>query len=602
MAIRKYKGLTFKTKLIFLCSTLILISVISASVFSYMQYKRNSINTTYKHTVETSAQLSINLKQYTEEMIRTSMLPYYNSELITSIQENNRNSMEQLLHNRFINNFLENTLIYPQEDILRVFLITDRVYLGSRNYESLDSLIDFRQLSWYNKAIQDKAPFFLSNNKESLIKDDYAEIFSIVRPIFGGERNADIIGIIKVDARFDGIINILNTVSNGKKGGVVLSDESGNILYSSLGDNLSNADILGIQKDSLSNQAVKTSLNKKEYLTYTIPIEGTGWHIYSLNSLDELNQNAAEMRNRTLYFAFTCSVLMLIIVILSIQNFLNPLFSIIRLMKQVKSGNLSVRFPEQRNDEIGYLGKSFNSMVSQISHIISDNTQLVKQVYETNLLEQEAKLNALTRQIRPHFIYNTLNMISIMIQSNQADEAVESIENLSGMIRKITKMAKNIPLSLEVSLIHEYLYIQKARFSEKLGYTVHIHPELDSFIIPSLILQPLVENAVIHGCEGQNESITIKIYSEFIQEDVCLFVTDNGPGIPANSLAEIHKLLGDEESERENQQTTGIGLLNVHQRIRKQFGAPYGLEISSQPHLGTSIKIVLPLKQQLRKV
>lgn len=600
MLIRKYKGITFKTKLIFLCSTLILISVISASVFSYMQYKSNSLNTTYKHTVETSAQLSINLSQYTEEMIRTSMLPYYNSELIASIQDKNRNSKEQLLHNRFVNNFLENTLIYPQKDILRVFLITDRVYLGSRNYESLDSTIDFRQLHWYNKAIQEKVPFFLSNNNESLIKDDSAQTFSIIRPIFGGDQNADIVGIIKVDAKFDGIYHILNTVRNGKKGGVVLSDESGNMIYSSLGDVLSTADILGIQKNSNSKQAVETTLNQKEYLTYSLPIGETGWHLISLNSLDELNQNAAEMRNRTLYFAFTCSVLMLIIVILSIQNFLTPLFAIVRLMKQVKTGNLGVRFPEQRSDEIGYLGKSFNSMVAQISHMISDNTQLVKQVYETKLLEQEAKVNALTRQIRPHFIYNTLNMISIMIQSNQADEAVESIEKFSGMIRKITKMDKNIPLSTEISLIHEYLYIQKARFSEKLRYAVHIHPELESFIIPSLILQPLVENAVIHGCEDQHESVIITIYSEVTPQFVCLFVTDNGPGISANSLAQIHKLLNneEEESERGSQHMAGIGLLNVHQRIRKQFGAPYGLEILSQPHTGTTIKIVLPLQQE----
>lgn len=592
MPTRNRRGLTFKMKLIFLCSTLILISVISASLFSYIQYKENIKNTTFHNATETSEQLSINVNRYAEEMIRTSMLPYYNSELLTMIQRHQLSEQEQLLQTRYVNNFLEDTLISPQADVLRVFIITDRVYLGTRKYESLDPTIDFTQLSWYRTAITNKKPFFLSDNTESLIKSDKAKVFSLIRPIFGGSSGSEMIGLIKVDATYDGIFNILNKVNNGKQGGVVLSDESGNILYSSLDIDINNSNTF--DSFNTAEQTGEIQINHEKYLMSKFPIHTSGWSILSLHSLDELNQHAVDMRNKTLYFAFGCAILMLLIVILSIQNFLNPLFNIVSLMRQVKRGNLDVRFPEQRSDEIGYLGNSFNSMVSQISRIISDNTQLVKQIYEIKLLEQEAKLNALTRQIRPHFIYNTLNMISIMIQSDQSDEAVESIEKLSSMIRKISKMDNNVQLSHEISLINEYLFIQQSRYSEKLRYEIDIQPELYTYSIPSLLLQPLVENAIVHGCEHQDSIMTITICSKITPDAIQLFVNDNGPGIPEHSLALLINLLNNEEFERDNQYTNGIGLLNVHQRIRKQFGQPYGLEIISEYSQGTSIKINLP--------
>lgn len=546
----------------------------------------------FHNTIETSEQLSINANRYTEEMIRTSMLPYYNSELLAMIQRHQLSAQEQLLQARYINNFLEDILIAPQADILRVYLITDRVYLGTRKYESLDSAIDFTQLSWYKQAITLKKPFFISHNKESLIKSDNTRVFSIIRPIFGGSTGTEMIGLIKVDAMFDGIIDILNKVNNGKQGGVMLSDESGNILYSSLDADINNANVFAIDPSKGLTGEIEVDHNK--YLVSNYPVQTSNWNIHSIHSLDELNQHAIAMRNTTIYFAFGCAILMLIIVFISIQNFLNPLFKIVSLMKQVKQGNLEVRFPEQRSDEIGYLGNSFNRMVCQISQIISDNTHLVKQIYEMKLLEQEAKLSALMRQIRPHFIYNTLNMISIMIQSDQSNEAVESIQKLSSMIRKITKMDKNIPLSHEISLINEYLFIQQSRYSEKLTYEIHIHSELYTYNIPSLLLQPLVENSIIHGCEGQSENTNITIYSKITPDAVQLFVVDNGPGIPEHTLAQLTKLLDEEDSELDNRHMQGIGLLNVHLRILKQFGQPFGLEIISQPNLGTTIQINLP--------
>ena len=167
---------------------------------------------------------------------------------------------------------------------------------------------------------------------------------------------------------------------------------------------------------------------------------------------------------------------------------------IISLMKDVRQGNLQVSFPETRDDEIGELGSTFNQMLGKIN-------RMVKEVYEARLLQNEAQMNAFYSQIRPHFLFNTLNMISMMIQTSKYDMAVANIDRLSDLLRQMAHLNQEITLKQELSLLEDYLSIQSNRYRNRLYYTIDVDPSLHAYRIPALIFQPIVENTILHGCE-----------------------------------------------------------------------------------------------------
>ncbi|GJM82247.1 hypothetical protein HMSSN139_47430 [Paenibacillus sp. HMSSN-139] len=252
--------------------------------------------------------------------------------------------------------------------------------------------------------------------------------------------------------------------------------------------------------------------NGKTYLVNFANVPRTNWTIVAVNSMEELNSNSVKTRNKAFLFAIACSLLAIVILAMFVRRFLRPLLHIVRLMKKVENGQLDVQFPYYRQDEIGYLGSSFNRLTRQISVMLATNTQLVKEVYESQMLQQEAQINALHSQIRPHFIFNSLNMIQILMQSGEQDKALLHLNQLSLLMRSITSWDKELPLRRELELVQAYLGIQSTRYEGRLEYRIEVEESLMNASVPSLLFQPIIENAVIHGCEmkaGENDDSPI---------------------------------------------------------------------------------------------
>lgn len=283
----------------------------------------------------------------------------------------------------------------------------------------------------------------------------------------------------------------------------------------------------------------------------------------------------------------------------------DPEFFVVKLMKDVERGNLNVRFPHQRSDEIGYLGTSFNALVIKISDMLNTNTLLVKEVYEAQLLQKEAQIRTLFNQIRPHFIFNTLNMISLSMQSGKQDRAIDHIEKLSSILRSMTDWDREIPLQREMELLNAYLSIQSSRYEGRLEYEINIDPKMRACPVPALLLQPVVENAVVHGCETKRGLTTIQVLGQIGEQAMAFQIMDDGPGMDAHTLKQLQDRL--EQSAYTDQSIihtvdrtshsssgTGIGLINVHRRIQLRYGKPYGIEVDSQQGTGTRVTVSLP--------
>ncbi|CAK4814768.1 unnamed protein product [Aphanomyces euteiches] len=231
--------------------------------------------------------------------------------------------------------------------------------------------------------------------------------------------------------------------------------------------------------------------------------------------------------------------------------------------------------------------------------MLIENTRLTKEVYETRFLQKEAQMNALFSQIRPHFIYNNLHTIGAMIHIGHTEQAIDNLEKLSLILRGFASIDKDITLRKEIELLEAYLDIQKSRFGDRLDYSIEIDPDLLSYLLPALVLQPLVENSVIHGCEERKENTMIRIYSQLTENRLEIIVEDNANGISEEKLTELYdKMKAESEVLLDKtgkwEPTSGIGLINVYRRIRIRYGEPYTLEIESKLGQGTLVRIILP--------
>jgi two-component system sensor histidine kinase YesM len=268
-------------------------------------------------------------------------------------------------------------------------------------------------------------------------------------------------------------------------------------------------------------------------------------------------------------------------------------------MKTVEAGNSALRYQGSRTDEIGYLGSTMNTMLDRLDSMFKRNAELDKRIYQAQLFRREAQIQLLYSQIRPHFIYNTLNMISILIQQNQGVQAVENLNRLSLILHGVAYINKEIPIHTELRLVESYLAIHQLRSGDGFTYSINVAQELRDYILPALLLQPIVENAVIHSNGDTHRNIHISIYNENMGNIFGICIGDNGRGIAPDKLEELNMKMQRDYPQHEPfmadlSSLEGMGLVNVNTRIRMRFGREYGLNIESHEGTGTVVRVILP--------
>lgn len=240
-------------------------------------------------------------------------------------------------------------------------------------------------------------------------------------------------------------------------------------------------------------------------------------------------------------------------------------------------------------DEITELGISFNIMIGRIRELL--NAKIREQ---ENL--KKAELKALQAQINPHFLYNTLDTIVWMAESNNTDQVIDIVRALSSFFRIALSKGKDwISLQQEIEHVRSYLTIQKMRYRDILNYEIDVDEALLDSTVLKLTLQPLVENALYHGIKTKRNGGTIIVRARGIADDkVLLEVQDDGVGFTPYKLAQIQDLLAQDSDEVTLSEEGGFGLENVHKRIQLYYGREYGLAIESHYRSGTQVSIIIP--------
>jgi sensor histidine kinase YesM len=277
-------------------------------------------------------------------------------------------------------------------------------------------------------------------------------------------------------------------------------------------------------------------------------------------------------------------------------NLVKPIKALAKSSKEMAAGNLNVEAVQINTlDEVGVLAKSFNTMSSSIRDYIEDLKQKVvieKKLHEEELaiirmeqLLQDAEFQALQSQINPHFLFNTLNTISRTAMFEEAEDTVKLIQALSNIFRyRIRNTGDTITLKEELWLIQEYVYLQKVRFKDRIDFSVVTKGDLESVIIPIFTLQPIIENAIIHGLEPKIEGGKLRVKIIVKKNMTMIKMTDTGVGMEKEQLEALI-------NNSKNHKASRIGVSNVYNRFKMHYGKKGKFCMYSRVGMGTMVKL-----------
>lgn len=401
----------------------------------------------------------------------------------------------------------------------------------------------------------------------------YEPVVSAVKVIQSVKNYKRPIAIASVDIGISTLDSILGDIVLGKTGYVFLTDKEGNILYhynpDMFNENIKTQEYAEkVYGEDRGNFLMEIDGVRDMVLFNTI--ESTGWKIIGIVPYSEVGGRAQVIRNYTILVGLLCVLLAAIFAYLISRGVTRPMKVLTDAMKQAESGNFDIRVNLKSDDEISTLGHGFNSMIERIN-------SLIKEVYEMNYRRKEAELKALQAQINPHFLYNVLDSINWMAMSYNAKEISLMVTSLAKVMRYSLSGGDDVLLKDELQSIESYLKIQKIRYGDKFDYTLDFSNEIMGKKVPKFVLQPLVENAIVHGVEPKNGpghiNITGKVEDGFIK----LIIEDNGVGMDTDAVKD-----------------DSIGIFNVQERIRLKYGEPYGLHFESELGKGTKVTVLLP--------
>jgi sensor histidine kinase YesM len=261
-----------------------------------------------------------------------------------------------------------------------------------------------------------------------------------------------------------------------------------------------------------------------------------------------------------------------------------PLLHLKGLMKRAELGDLKAYWIDKGIGELNDLGQSYNQMLNRLE-------ELIKQVKQEEALKKEAEMEALQYQLNPHFLYNTLNTIKWVAKIHKTPQISEVVSALVRLLQaSLGKKGDFITIREEIGLIGDYMNIQSFRYGDRVSVTFEVEQVASGCLVPRMILQPLVENAILHGIEPAKRQGIIHIRAWLDRDLLYCQVEDNGVGIAVEEEG-----LGSQSLKRER--LSGVGLSHIRQKIKLYYGPDYKMHIMSKPGEGTTIRISLPIHQ-----
>lgn len=369
---------------------------------------------------------------------------------------------------------------------------------------------------------------------------------------------------------------------------VYLTDEHGEIISSNQSDE--------VLIDAAQNLAISLAgnepespediiFNNEKYVLASSKVGNSGWMVFELVPYTTISGNFLYIK----IFSFVVTIINLVgILLLSFffsQKITSPLYALNNEMKKVSGGNFDVVvFSSDRNDEIGEIQHGFNYMVDRMKLLFKTTIDKEKE----NQLEV---IKALQYQINPHFLYNTLNSIRLRALMSNSNNIVSMIDSLITMLRNLSgKTGELVTIREEIETAVNFLRIHQIRYQNDIILENKINNDLQTLLIPNFILQPIIENSLFHAFDEETTNGRIEISAILHNDRLTIMITDNGRGMTTEEIKNIF-----ENNKAVSDTLVKIGIVNVDKRLKLMFGEEFGIEVSSTPGNGTTVKINTPI-------
>lgn len=526
------------------------------------------------------AQVNLNLDSYLRSMMRVSDTMYYRVIKSADLGEDSLTDPMELLYEDGRDSLVSIALFDLEGGLV-----------SAAPLSTLKQPAELTQADWFLSALQKKENLHFSTpHVQDLFEDPdyrYRWVVSLSRYVQLTRDGATEGGVLLVDMGFAGIEQVCRNVELPNGGYLYLIDGGGELIYHPRQQLIYS----GLQEEN--NQAAagyRDGTHSEEFQgqrrQVTVKTVGyTGWKLVGVVPAE--GGFASDSRQ---IFLFGLSLLLFSIFLMAFLNFRisahisDPIRRLEQSIKELEAGREDVEIEEGGCYEVQRLGHSIRSMVSTMRHLMDD-------IIEQEGQKRRSELEVLQSQINPHFLYNTLDSVIWMTEAGRYEEAIQMVTSLARLFRIALSRGKSvIPLADELEHARHYMNIQQIRYKNKFTTQINALPGTEGLYTMKLIVQPILENAIYHGMASAEDDGLITVTARREGEDLVIDVADNGLGM----RPEVAASLLDEDRPEIRTSGSGIGVRNVHRRIRLTFGDRYGLTIFSEPDEGTTVQIRLP--------
>lgn len=596
-----FRDIPIRSKLLLSFLVLIILPVFTIGIFSFYTSKSLLKQKTEQYANDILMETGENVNVKIREIEQLSFQIVSNMTIQQAIRKSNMgivDEYEKIDAERAIDTQLK-SFLSPGMDIAAVQVIS----LSGTVYYVNPGSVTIQISEQDKKTLQDKngsAVWFRTDPNSRTIAAGRV-INSIV--------NQKMIGYVVILLRENSIYNLYRKTDLFKNGDVFVADQEGRIIshkdkgmLDSFMDNVAD----GITKESLKDSFLTSTVNGKINYVASRSINGK-WKIIAIIPTEQYEADIISLRNWILIICAACCLFALLISLRLSDSISKPLRNLSSMMKKVGKGDFNVSISSESYDEVGILSSHFNKMVVQVQ-------KLIQEVYQEQFLKQKAELKSLRMQINPHFLYNTLESINWMSRIKKVPEIGDMVKALGDLMRVSICGEDFITLKDEVYNITNYLTIQKFRYGDRFEASIQIGKEIESIMIPKLILQPIVENAIVHGLEDKIENGQISITGTLNEGNIIISIKDDGVGMDSEKLDLLSRLFIESPYDSENSGSksspliinpredaesakdlhTHIGLINVDRRIKLYYGKEFGISIHSVHGSGTCVNAVFP--------
>lgn len=586
------KSFSIQQRLLLLFSIQILIPLLFMGTMLYRTSRNIIQNKSIDYTQDllTMVELRLNdfsnnVKVASQDMLYDRVIYNILAEDATNQGENNGADITQYEEINSVNNILRKACL-SREEIQSIALISNHqtyyTYDSNIGRASIEQLLPYEKMKAVALEAGGEAVWFLDLDAKGEVKNLY-----VTRSIYDIS-NYQEIGLMAILIRREALERVYGDLSTEFMQSIAVVSNTGEWITGSGDETLELQQTYTALEFKDSSHVVD---NKRGILLSVKEMKEPNWRILAEISVDKLNEDLYAFRT---YFIVIMIATLLILSALSIffaMDILTPIKRLVHGMKTMQESKTHDEIIIDRQDELGYLSQCFNDMSREIDI-------LVNRVYKEQLTRKEAEIKTLQAQINPHFLFNTLESINWMARLNHVDEISEMVTALSALMEAgIGKGEALVSLEEEISFVDSYILIMKNRYGERLDFTKSIDESLLSILVPKLLLQPLVENAIYHGVDKFRRPGKVVLIIRRTDQHIEIEVLDNGKGMTAQEMEELNANLRERNdaylfSEKSGM---GIGLVNVNRRIKLFYGAQYGIRIESVYEEYMKVVLTLPV-------